>query len=285
MKYPVTEDCDPDAAGWWTPRYQNCRSLALYLGDPDPWYTEGLAVRVTQWLNNCLSLDWCYESCLVTIIRETGPGFRVGHFLTFFNIVFLSDLYLHTPLLFAYDTERSESEWRFGNYTVGICVFLWAIDFGLAAYAYFLVRYHMVPSMPGTMGECTPFFRQRPEMLRENREKLPVSVYNQILRTFHACFFFLYFVVCTLGIHTLCAHMYTTRNPYYAALLLMITFMALMSALDDLSQIGSPWGIQEVSKTASVLLSVRGLYLIPLTVVWSAAAVAASFPPFTCVEC
>ena len=32
-------------------------------------------------------------------------------------------------------------------------------------------------------------------------------------------------------------------------------------------------------------LSVRGLYLIPVTVIWTACAVAAAFPPSYCKEC
>ena len=51
IPYPVTEDCDPLAKSWWSPRYQNCRSMELYLGDSDPWFVEVLAVRVTQLLN------------------------------------------------------------------------------------------------------------------------------------------------------------------------------------------------------------------------------------------
>ena len=61
--------------------------------------------------------------------------------------------------------------------------------------------------------------------------------------------------------------------------------LALFSSLDDLTQIGSPWGIQELSKTASILLSYRAIVAMPVTLVWSIAAVYASFPPWECALC
>ena len=60
---------------------------------------------------------------------------------------------------------------------------------------------------------------------------------------------------------------------------------AILASLDDQTQIGSPWGIQECSKWASCLLCMRGLYLIPATLIWTGCAVAASFPPSYCIEC
>lgn len=284
-KAPVTEDCDPDAQGWWSSRYQNCRSLELYLGDTNPWFIEVLAVRLVQWLNRCLTLDWCYESCIIRIARETGPGFRVGGTLTAINVVCFSHLYLGRPLLFQYDIISSVVEMRFGNVTLGICMFLWAFDFALLAVAYTLVRWHNCRMQEGTMGECTPFFRQRVTELRETRERRPVSTYQHLLRVGFVFFYFLYFVIGTLAIHTLLAQMYHGQNPWFARLFVMVVVFALFSSLDDLTQIGSPWGIQELSKTASILLSYRAIVAMPVTLVWSIAAVYASFPPWECALC
>ena len=65
-----------------------------------------------------------------------------------------------------------------------------------------------------------------------------------------------------------------------------VPFVVLViSALGDLCSIGSPWGIQELSHLASILLSFRGLLLVPITVIWSIAAIVASFPPSYCETC
>jgi hypothetical protein len=79
--------------------------------------------------------------------------------------------------------------------------------------------------------------------------------------------------------------MYVNKNPFLAVLLVMQSIYAVLASLDDLTHIGSPCGIQECSKGASVLLSLRGLYVIPITFVWTGCAIAASFPPYYCREC
>ena len=81
------------------------------------------------------------------------------------------------------------------------------------------------------------------------------------------------------------SHIYVKKNVYFAWLLGIKLAMLLMASVDNLTNIGSPWGIQECSKTASVLLSSRALFLVSLTVLWSIAAVEASFPPSCCREC
>ena len=70
-----------------------------------------------------------------------------------------------------------------------------------------------------------------------------------------------------------------------AFLLGVMTLMAGISTADDLTQIGSPWGVQESSPWASRLLSLRGCWIFPVSIVWSAAAIAASFPPSWCADC
>ena len=70
-----------------------------------------------------------------------------------------------------------------------------------------------------------------------------------------------------------------------AVLLCAQTAMLLVSSLGDACSIGSPWGIQQSSRVASILLSFRSIVLMPVTVIWTIAAIVASFPPSECVTC
>jgi hypothetical protein len=246
---------------------------------------EVIAVRFAQWLNGCVSLDWGHENWITTILRETGPGFRVGFFFTALYVVVISAFTLDTPLLFQYDIDNPQEDMQFGNITVIIAFYLWTFDFGLLALSYYLIRHFGTPPRPGDAGECTPFFRVATRQLREVRQKQPETLYIVCMRALFAVFFTLHFALGVLAIHTILGHMYMKRNIYFVWLLGLKALMVLMSSMDDLTNIGSPWGIQEASKTASVLLSLRGLFLVPLTLIWSAAAVAASFPPSYCREC
>ena len=251
----MSGDCE-----WFCARYKNHGHIEEYLGDTQPHWVEVVAVRFWQWINGCRSLDWTYENWIVALVRETGPGFRLGFFCSAFYIVVVTSIVLETPLVFEFDVHHLASDMRFGNVTVAVAFYLWTLDFGIVALSYYLCRHYGSPARPGAHGECTPFFRV-------------------------AVVFSLYFFLAVFSIHTVLSHMYIRRNTEFAWLLVILLVTTFFSSVDDLTQIGSPWGIQEASKTASVLLSFRGLFLVPLTIVWSVAAIVASFPPSSCVEC
>lgn len=277
--------CVPDDAEWFCVRYKNHGRIEEYLGDTQPYWVECVAVRCAQWLNGSASLDWAYENWIVALVRETGPGFRAGYFLTAVYIVIVSSFVLETPLLLQYDLHHPQEDMRFGNVTLVVAFYLWTLDFGLLTLSHYFVRHYGTPSRPGENGECTPFFRVPTRQLREVREKQPDTAYRATVRGAFAVFFTLHFVLGVFATHTILSHMFVKRNVYFAWLLGIKVVMVVMASVDDLTCIGSPWGIQECSKTASVLLSFRALFLVPLTVIWSAAAVAASFPPSYCREC
>lgn len=277
--------CAEDDAEWYCVRYKNCGRLEEYLGDTQPYFVEVLAVRFAQWLNGGYSLDWSHENWITALVREVGPGFRLGFFATSLYVVFFSSFILDSPLLFAYDIHNPQADMRFGNATLIVTFYLWVLDFGIVALCQYLIRHHGALSRPGEDGHCTPFFRVPIRRLREERREQPETAYVHTVRALFAVFFTLYFVVAVFAMHTILSHMYIKENVYFAALLVLKVVMVLASSVDDLTHIGSPWGIQEASKTASVLLSLRGLILVPQTVLWSAAAVAASWPPSYCKEC
>lgn len=232
--------CDTDLPEWWCPRYKNRGRIDEFLGDSQPARVEVVAVRVAQWLNNCVSLDWCYESWFTTIVREVGPGFRIAYFLTAVYIVFVAPLLVEAPLLFQYDILHENSDMKFGDLTLAITFHLWTLDFALLALSYYLVRHHGTPSRPFENGECTPFYRIPTRKLRENRLKDPVTLYQQLMRGVFAAFFGMHFVLGVFAMHTILSHMFMKRNVWFAGLLVLQMIMAFFSSVDDLTNIGSP---------------------------------------------
>jgi len=280
--------CGADGEGeseWWCPRYRNRGGLDDFLGDTQPAHAEVLAVRVAQYLNGCRTLDWTYENWLTTLLREIGPGIRVGYFLTAFVVVVVASIFLPNPPLFMFPLRRDTLEARFSDLTMTFALLLWTLDFGVLCWSYYWIRHNATPARFHGNGEWVPFQRVPTLRMREDREQDEATLYMASVRGVAAAFYVGYFFLGVFATHTLLAHMYRARNPYLAALLLMQCAFALLSSLDDLTHIGSPWGIQECSKSASVLLCVRGLYLIPATLIWTGCAVAASFPPSYCKEC
>ena len=174
---------------------------------------------------------------------------------------------------------------RWSDATMSIALALWTLDFGALCWSYYIIRHNATPSEMQGNGEWTPFLRVPTLRSREDRAQDGDTAYRTIVRGFAAAFYTLYFFLGVLAVHTLLSHMYRNRNPYLAALLVLQCVFTIFASLDDLTHIGSPWGIQECSKIASVTLSIRGLYLVPLTVVWTGCAIAASFPPSYCREC
>jgi len=280
--------CDGAGLGeseWWCPRYRNRGGLDDYLGDTQPAHVEVLAVRIAQYLNGCRTLDWTYENWLTTLLRELGPGLRVGYFLTAFSVVVVASIALPNPPLFMFPLRMDALETRFADLTMTFAMLLWTFDFAVLCWAYYWIRHNATPARMHDNSEWVPFLRVPTLRTREDREQDEETLYRSLVRGLAAAFYVTYFFLGVLATHTLLSHMYRARNPYLAAVLLIQSAFALLSSLDDLTQIGSPWGIQECSKWASCLLCMRGLYLIPATLIWTGCAVAASFPPSYCIEC
>ena len=281
-----------ESAAWYAPRYENCaRDVSRYLGTTQPSFSELCAVSFGSWLNGGRSLDWTHESCSTTLVREVGPGFRFAHLLTSLYIVVISTLYLSRPLLFEFDLVHKETDMRFGNFTIAIAFYLWALDTGIVAIGHFLSRRGSALSSDSAAAQFTPFYRPLTYYLREERPLLTQKrtsadrCLQNVALLVSLLVYLSFYVLGVLSMHTILAHMYGRKNVWFAVLLGLVTLMAGFSTMDDLTQIGSPWGIQETSPWASRLLSIRGCWIFPISVVWMAAAVAASFPPSWCVDC
>ena len=286
----VAED---DSKAWYRPRYRNCsRDVSEYLGDTQPDFFQLCAVEFQRWIGNP-SLDWTYESCFTTFLRETGPGFRIAQFLTSLYIVVVSSLYLDRPLVFVYNLEHKETDMRPGNFVVNLAFYTWCLDLLIVSVAYFLCRYYGTRPYCSNAGELTPFFRIATYQLREEREAETRraagdngrTAWQVFVTTVAFLFYLAYFVLGAIAMHTVLGHMYVTKNVWFAVLLGLISLMAGIASMDDLTQMGSPWGIQECSKWASILLSCRGIWILPPNIILFIAATMATFPPSWCRDC
>lgn len=278
-------DCDTADPEWWCPRYRNRGNLCDFLGDTQPLGVEVLAVRVAQWINSCRSLDWCYEYWTTTLLRETAPGFRVSLFLISVVVVIVPPVFLDEALVLKYSLTHDDEEHRWSDATMSVCLYMWTLDLAILCTSYYFVKHHGGETFLGDAIDIIPFRAAPPAKLREERDEAPVTVYTLCSRIAHGIFYAAYFFFGVLCTHTLLTQVYQRRNPYFASLLILQCVLAFFASIADLTFIGSPWGIQEASKTASVLLSARGLFLIPLTIIWSGCALAAAFPPYYCREC
>lgn len=270
---------------WWEPRYENHSTLDKYLGDKAPFWVEVVAVRVAQWYNGCYSLDWCHENWVTTGVRETAPGFRIGCFFTYLTVVVFSSYYLDEPLLLQREIQRASDDMGSANLTLRLTFWLWIWDQSLLCLGYCLCRWYGTPPHPGVDGELTPFFRITTRRLREDRMNEPLTGYRVFMFVCSGLFYAAYFVLASLSLHTVLSQMYATKNTWFAALLVMLMVISFFASMDDLSQIGSPWGVQESSKVASFLLSFRALWIHPIVLIWSACSILATFPPSFCATC
>ena len=264
-------------------RYKNKGQVWEYLRDLEPTWVENWGVKFARCMNGCGPLDWNYESFFTMLLRALGPGFRASQFLTNLAVVVFSTFMLDLPLLFEVDTLRSEDDMRFANVTVNICFYLIAIDYALISIAHFLVRYHSTPKTCSM--SILPFLRVPTVIPREQRNAKQANTFQIVMRGVYGFVFTANFFLGVFATHTILAHVYAQRNPYFAVILLVQTFLAVLSAFEDVTHIGSPWGLQESSKIASVLVSARAICLTPYTFFWSIFAVVASFPPSWCTEC
>ena len=256
---------------WYDGWYKNgpeSGNIEKYMATTEPWLVEVMAVRAWQCLNCNASLDWNHENCVVATIRTSAPAFRLSYFLTGVYMLLLSYFYLDHPIVFRYDLFTTSPDKQAGDVTVGVCFFLWALDFFSLAAGYYYIRLY------GKAGWLCCFS--------------PVTGYRTrrcVLALVYGLFFLVVAVVGIISTHTILSHMWQKKNVWFVALLLLQCVMVVIGALGDMVDTGSPWGIQEASRIASTLLGFRGFVIVPATVIWSLASIAASFPPSWCETC
>ena len=114
---------------------------------------------------------------------------------------------------------------------------------------------------------------------------IPAFAVGRAQSLLYGIFFIVVAIVGIISTHTVLSHMWQARNVWFAALLIVQCVMLVVSSIGDAIDTGSPWGVQEASRVASVLLGLRLRVLVPVTVIFSIGSVFASWPPSYCAEC
>ena len=223
----------------------------------DPFFVEVVAMRTWQFLNGCTPLDATRENCLVYAIRLATPALRISCMLTGLYLIILNRFFQSWPLIFRYSLLPETGSITAGNVTVYACMLLWALDFVFLAVACAYTFSH--GKRDWWLWACG--FRLN----------------DGLLTIFCALFFAVYAAVGIIWTHTALSHMWHVRNPWFAALLGLNCVTLVVSSLGDAVDIGSPRGANHTSRVASVILSLRLGVLVPVTVIFSVAAVFASW--------
>jgi len=281
---------------FYSKRYVNRSSLMDFLGyndkSADPWAAEVMAIRIHQVLNRCQTLDWCYASEIVWTVRDLAPGFRAAGFLTYIMLpIFALAVTPDRVFWMDYNLGQPDNDSLF--VADGVLYFVWALwTFVLAieSWAYWLSRFGGQQALQAEDGTFTFFYRVATVHLKEDRDKLRAAVggrtpWEWSLAVYFAIIYIANFVLGSWAIHTLLSHMFHDKNVHFMWVLIVLCIGALLSALDDIFAVGSPWGVQEASPLACALLSIRAIFLVPLTVWWTIAAMFVCFPPSQCVTC
>ena len=249
-------------ATWhWQEHTNEKRRIETAADTEGRFLVELMVVRTRQCLKGCVALDWTHENWIVATICTAAPAFRMAYFLTGVYMIIQSRFFLERALVFRHDAFTSSSGASPGIITMNVCLVLWAIDFLFLAAAY---HYAQLEST-GRWVRFLPVLGHR--------------FVRWVAGLLYGTFFVSAAIIGIISTHTILSHMWHARNGWFAGLLAFQCVMLVVGALGDAIDLGSPWGIQEASRIASVLLALRLRVLVPVTVIFSVAAIVASWPP------
>jgi hypothetical protein len=249
---------------------------------------ELLAVRLFELLNgggdpgkdgegNTSTLNWRHESCLVSFLRDTAPGFRAS--LTLVGVYMLVlELWFDKFIFFKHAAYIDRWSMQPGNAVVTLFLLLWVFDIALVQLCFYLLNV-------GRGDLRLSVYSTKAERERERDQLWCMRALRRTAWVLYAVFFGATFVLQSFVAHTILAQVYVRQNVYYTALLGVTVGITLLTGLSDLCAIGTPWGVGESSRAASALLSFRAIVSVPLVAWWAVTTVFASYPPSFCEEC
>lgn len=245
----------------WRDDTNKARRIQATEDTEERFLVELMVVRTRQCFNECVALDGSRENWVFATICTVAPALRLAYFLTGIYLIIQSRFFLDRALVFRYDNFASGSGDSPSFITMNACLVLWVIDFLFLAAAY---HYAQLASLDRRV-RSSPVLGYR--------------VVQWIAALLCGIFFVSAAVVGIISTHTILSHMWHARNGWFAGLLLFQCVMLVVGALGDAIDLCSPWGVQEASRIASVLLAFRLRVFVPVTVIFSVAAIFASWPP------
>jgi len=267
--------------------YKNRGEIEEFMGDTQPYLVEVLAVRIflllqgNRWTTNekgnITRIDWTYESCPVTWLRDCGPALRASLLLVGIYMLIL-EFFFDLRIFFNHEVHIDGWSMIPANITVNTALVLWVFDIGMTCLGFCYLN-------AGRGDLRLTVYSTKAELRKRLDPLYCMRVIGTIAWLVYAVLFFAIFVLCAFVMHTVFAQVYFRQNYYFAALLGVLTLTSVLTGLADIVSVGSPWGIGESSRDASALLSFRAIVVVPLVTWFTICSVFASWPPSFCEEC
>lgn len=217
-------------------------------GDDDAWLVEVIAANVFFLLND--SRNPHTESFVVFMARALGPGCRAAFFLTNF-FTFTLFIWVQPELVAKEGLNRGNGA---GDFLANATFFLYLLYSLMGLVGRILPRVSGMPAAQST---------RVPEILLG--DALPDKVNFAWWLVFGAEVFKL--TLCGLATHTILIGAYKLRLPNFAWLLALQTSYVLVSAVDSISRVGTPFGIPSGGAKKTAML--RAIVLVPFLVFFS----------------
>ena len=227
--------------------------------------SEIVASRVYYVMNGCIYDE--EENFVVMMLRPIGWGCRMAFFL--FSVVFcLYTLVLDTNPVGKYNFSRgrdSQGELKnsshdpFEMFVLFVFV-VWVLSIFTSALSYLIGRYGAKNPYDTQMCATMPFWLFNRAAVQNDNESGA------------RCAVMLFLTVWWLGlaasastvVYTAMAHMYVTRNMYFALLLLLLLLFVVLATFADVLSLGGPTGIYVQSSSASWICSVHAIVIVPV---------------------
>ena len=245
-----------------------------------PGYSTLLEIFASRYFFILNACDYEYESVLTMVMRPVGWGCRFAFYAS--SVLFLIMAYVHerNPL-FEYSSFSRERDDEGTLQNDPTDIFEWFVTFVYGVWCVAIVT-EVLSYMVGRGGGARPYAGQC--------SAFPFVLFNRtaISGNYGRCcmfaallvFYTLFACAAAAAMRTVIAHMFITRNVYFAITLGAFTAFQLLAALADAVSLGGVDGLAVMNRPASWLASLRMIVLQPILVITSVALILMCFPTY-----
>lgn len=246
-----------------------------------PGYSTLLEIFASRYyfvLNAC---DYDYESVVTMVMRPVGWGCRMAFYAS--SAVFLVMAYLHqrNPL-FEYSSFSRERDNEGTLQSDPTDVFEWFVGFVYSVWCVAIAT-EVLTYMVGRGGAARPYAGQCAAfpLVLFNRTAVASDSARCCIFAALLVFYIAFAFAAAVVLRTVIAHMFITRNVYFAIIFGTFTAFQLFGSLADALSLGGIDGLAVMNRPASWLASVRMIILQPVLVITSVSLIIMCFPSYT----
>lgn len=241
-------------------------------------FVEVIASRWWYVFNGC---EYGEEKCIPMLLRPLGWGCRLAFYLLSALFCVTAEMRSPSPIGFYTFSRKRDDEGVLTNDSSDFFEWYVSLVFVLWLVAIFTETMSYVVGRGGSAaphdGQCsaTPF-------LFFNR--VTIGGGEDDCRCFKGVLILVWFlgfgVTASVMMHTIVAHLFVSRNTYFAWLFLMLLAFQLLAGLADVLSIGHIDGLQVQNRVASWLVSIRVVLILPVLAIVSVCFVFFCSPPW-----